>query len=40
VYNTQNDYLIKSYVKGLDLTPQDSSFPGQETALFDVTIER
>jgi oligopeptide transport system substrate-binding protein len=40
VYNTQNDYLIKPYVKGLDLTPQDSSYPGQETALFNVTIER
>jgi oligopeptide transport system substrate-binding protein len=38
--NNLNTYMVKPYVKGLDFTPQDSTFPGQETGLFNVTIER
>ncbi|MFN8502118.1 peptide ABC transporter substrate-binding protein [Kouleothrix sp.] len=38
--NTKNYYLIKPYVKGLEFTPQDSDVPGQQTGLFNVTIEK
>jgi oligopeptide transport system substrate-binding protein len=38
--NNLNVYMVKPYVQGLDLTPQDSTFPGQETALINATIER
>ncbi|MCG8346539.1 MAG: peptide ABC transporter substrate-binding protein [Chloroflexales bacterium] len=38
--NNLNVYMVKPHVKGLDLTPQDSTFPGQETALINATIER
>lgn len=37
--NNLNTYLIKPNIKGLDFTPQDSEFPGQETGLFNVTIK-
>ncbi|MBC8078048.1 MAG: peptide ABC transporter substrate-binding protein, partial [Chloroflexales bacterium] len=38
--NNKNYFLIKPYVKGLEFTPQDSIFPGQQTALFNVTLEK
>jgi len=38
--NIKNNYLIKPYVKGLDFTPQDPVFPGQQTSLLDVTLDR
>jgi oligopeptide transport system substrate-binding protein len=38
--NNKNTYLVKPYVKNVDFTPQDSAFPGQETGLLNVTIER
>ena len=37
---SKNTYLVKSYVKGYDKTPQDSDWPGQITSMFNVTIER
>jgi oligopeptide transport system substrate-binding protein len=37
---SKNFFLIKSYVKGLDFTPQDSDYAGQMTSLFNVTVER
>jgi oligopeptide transport system substrate-binding protein len=37
--NTRNNYLIKPYVKGLDFTPQDAVFPGQQTCLLNVTLD-
>jgi oligopeptide transport system substrate-binding protein len=37
--NNKNYFLIKPYIKGLEFTPQDSIFPGQQTGLFNVTIE-
>ncbi|MEO7911709.1 MAG: peptide ABC transporter substrate-binding protein [Roseiflexaceae bacterium] len=37
---TKNYFLIKSYVKGLDFTPQDSDYAGQMTSLFNVTVEK
>jgi oligopeptide transport system substrate-binding protein len=36
----KNYFLIKSYVKGLDFTPQDSDYAGQMTSLFNVTVEK
>jgi oligopeptide transport system substrate-binding protein len=38
--NNLNTYLIKPYVKGLDFTAQDSSYPGQETGLLSVWLEK
>jgi oligopeptide transport system substrate-binding protein len=38
--NNKNTYLVKPYVQGVDFTPQDSTFPGQETGLFNVTIQK
>jgi oligopeptide transport system substrate-binding protein len=38
--NNLNTYLIKPYVHGLDFTPQDSEFPGQETGLINVTLSK
>lgn len=38
--NNKNTYLVKPYIKNVDFTPQDSAFPGQETGLLNVTIER
>ena len=38
--NTLNTFLIKSGVKGLEVTPQDTSYPGQMTSLLNVTVER
>jgi oligopeptide transport system substrate-binding protein len=38
--NSKNYFLIKPSVKGLEFTPQDTVFPGQQTALFNVTLER
>jgi oligopeptide transport system substrate-binding protein len=37
---SKNYFLIKSYVKGLDFTPQDSDYAGQMTSLFNVTVEK
>jgi oligopeptide transport system substrate-binding protein len=37
---SKNFFLIKSYVKGLDFTPQDSDYAGQMTSLFNVTVEK
>lgn len=37
--NNKNYFLIKPYIKGLEFTPQDSIFPGQQTGLFNVTLE-
>jgi oligopeptide transport system substrate-binding protein len=36
----KSSYMVKPYVKGLDLTPQDSDWPGQITSMFNVTIEK
>ena len=34
-------FLVKPYVKGLDVTPQDSNtYPGMTTALLNVTIAK
>jgi oligopeptide transport system substrate-binding protein len=34
-------FLVKPYIKGLEITPQDSNtYPGMTTALLNVTIER
>jgi len=34
-------FLVKPYVKGLEITPQDSNtYPGMTTALLNVTIEK
>ena len=38
--NRLNTYLIKPSVSGLEFTPQDSSYPGQMTSLFDVVIQK
>lgn len=38
--NSKNYFLIKSYVKGLEFTPQDSELPGQAVSLQNVTIQR
>jgi ABC-type transport system substrate-binding protein len=37
--NTRNNYLIKPYVKGLDFTPQDAVYPGQQTCLLNVILD-
>ena len=36
----KNTFLVKSYVQGVDYTPQDSDFPGQMTSLFNVTVTK
>jgi oligopeptide transport system substrate-binding protein len=34
-------FLVKPYVKGLEITPQDSNtYPGMTTALFNVSIQK
>lgn len=38
-WNNVNNYLVKSYVKGLQLTPQDAGFPGDNDVLT-ITIEK
>ena len=37
--NSKNTFLIRSNIKGLDFTPQDTDYPGQMTSLLNVTIE-
>ncbi|HEX5692249.1 MAG TPA: ABC transporter substrate-binding protein, partial [Roseiflexaceae bacterium] len=38
---SKGSFAIKPYVKGIDVTPQDSnSFPGMTTTLLNVTIEK
>jgi oligopeptide transport system substrate-binding protein len=38
--NNQNQYLIKSYVKGMVFTPQDAGQPGLYDGLLNVTMEK
>jgi oligopeptide transport system substrate-binding protein len=38
---SKGSFAVKPYVKGLDITPQDSNtYPGMTTALLNVTIEK
>jgi oligopeptide transport system substrate-binding protein len=38
---SKGSFVVKPYVKGLDITPQDSNtYPGMTTALLNVTIEK
>jgi oligopeptide transport system substrate-binding protein len=38
---SKGTFLVKSYVKGLEITPQDSNtYPGMTTSLFNVTVEK
>lgn len=37
---TKNSYMVRSTIKGIDFTPQDSDWPGQITSMFNVTIEK
>jgi oligopeptide transport system substrate-binding protein len=38
---SKSTFLVKPYVKGLEITPQDSNtYPGMTTGLFNVTIEK
>jgi oligopeptide transport system substrate-binding protein len=38
--NSKNFFLIKEYVKGIEMTAQDSDVPGGTTGLFNVTLAR
>jgi oligopeptide transport system substrate-binding protein len=40
LYNNLNTYLVKPYVQGIEYTPQDSSFAGQEVGYANVTLNR
>jgi oligopeptide transport system substrate-binding protein len=38
---SKGTFLVKPYVKGLEITPQDSNtYPGMTTSLFNVTVEK
>jgi oligopeptide transport system substrate-binding protein len=40
VYNPKNVFLVKPYVAGLELTPQDVMYPGAQTSLLNVVLEQ
>jgi oligopeptide transport system substrate-binding protein len=40
IYNTKNIFLIKPYVTGFEFTPQDSSYPGEQVSLFNVSFTK
>ncbi len=39
MWNNVNSYLVKSYVKGVQQTPQDSDFPGS-TDVLSISIQK